>query len=297
MGDAKRKQYNRKEFLLEHRWCVYCGAPAVTTDHCPPRCFFEGRQWPETYEFPACSACNAEARLDEQALAVLIRPRLTLDKDPSSRREWESLVQGVKNNQPAVLQEWQSFSPSRKKRTLRAVFGAKGDQMRSEGWGAVNIGPLTGAMIERFMVKLGKALYYRHNKTLLDGTIYALHINILNVDQPSALMADMLQLAPGLSQSQRNNMPLTDQFIYRFNNSHQEGVMYAVVQFSEQFMFQLIVLSDEMAAKLVALNKQQGGPELPIKGRYECQLKHRPEMLVAKDEYAVKPVRRPATQV
>ena len=53
----------------------------------------------------------------------------------------------------------------------------------------------------------------------------------------------------------------------------------------------------KMAAKLVALNKQQGGPELPIKGRYECQLKHRPEMLVAKDEYAVKPVRRPATQV
>ena len=89
-------------------------------------------------------------------------------------------------------------------------------------------------MIERFMVKLGKALYYRHNKTLLDGTIYALHINILNVDQPSTPYGRHASARAGLSQSQRNNMPLTDQFIYRFNNSHQEGVTYAVVQFSEQ---------------------------------------------------------------
>ena len=43
----------------------------------------------------------------------------------------------------------------------------------------------------------------------------------------------MLRMAPGLSQSKRSHTPLQDRFIYRFNHSATDGVMYAVVQFSE----------------------------------------------------------------
>ena len=72
MGEGKRRQYSRQHFLAENRYCAYCGAAATTTDHCPPRCFFKRRTWPETYEFPACEPCNDVSRLDEQALAVLV---------------------------------------------------------------------------------------------------------------------------------------------------------------------------------------------------------------------------------
>lgn len=65
MGEARIKQYNRRQFLKEHPVCCYCGDAATTTDHCPPRSFFERRGWPEGYEFPACGPCNDEGRMNE----------------------------------------------------------------------------------------------------------------------------------------------------------------------------------------------------------------------------------------
>ena len=105
MGEAKRKLSKTQELLKEHPWCIYCGAQATTTDHCPPKSFFKSRHWPDTYEFPACEPCNSGARLDEQALAVLIRSDLPEHGKETERAEWEKLAQGVKNNQPGIVAE------------------------------------------------------------------------------------------------------------------------------------------------------------------------------------------------
>src|SRR5271168_2886590 len=35
MGEAKVKRNRRQELLAAHPFCIYCGAPATTTDHCP----------------------------------------------------------------------------------------------------------------------------------------------------------------------------------------------------------------------------------------------------------------------
>ncbi len=99
MGDAKRKLNRRQEFLRLHSRCVYCAGRATTSDHCPPRSFFSGRHWPETYEFSACQPCNAAARLDEQAFAVLVRSAVQ-PRDEADQSEWKRLVDGVRNNQP-----------------------------------------------------------------------------------------------------------------------------------------------------------------------------------------------------
>lgn len=209
---------------------------------------------------------------------MLIRSNPPEDQKESSNAEWERLVRGVRNNQPAIFAEWLDVSASRKKRTFRQIFGDEGDRMRRNGWGVANIGPLTQSIIGRFMVKLGKALYYRHNDMLFDGIIYANHINIISIDKPPALMEEILRMAPDLSIPQRSKRPLTDQFIYRFNHSAEHGVMYAVVEFSEQFVFQLIVVGYEMANKLETMS-QRAGSELPSVGRYPCPLKHRPMTL------------------
>ena len=91
-------------------------------------CFFEGRHWPETYEFPACKPCNERARLDEQALAVLIRAKAT----GAMNHEWEKLAQGVKNNQPAIVAEWTSLSRNEQKHALRDLFGRDFRRQSSE---------------------------------------------------------------------------------------------------------------------------------------------------------------------
>lgn len=130
MGAARLKKTKRQQLLESHPWCIYCGAPATTTAHCPPRCFFESRIWPEDYEFPACESCNASARLDEQALAVIFRA--TTSSLPSP--EWKKLVQGAKNNQPEVVAEWMSMSRNEQKDALRNTFGRDAGAIRG-GWG------------------------------------------------------------------------------------------------------------------------------------------------------------------
>jgi hypothetical protein len=151
-------------------------------DHCPPKSFFAGRHWPETYEFPACEPCNADARLDEQALAVLICSGLTTTGKESDQVEWERLVQGVKNNQPAIVAEWNNIRRNEVKQGLRLAFGSEGDERRRQGWGLINLGALTQAMITRFMIKLSKALYFRHNNHIFDGVLYIHHVNRMSID-------------------------------------------------------------------------------------------------------------------
>lgn len=278
MSESKRKQYSRRAFLAEHKWCVYCGAAADTTDHCPPRCFFKERKWPESYEFPACGACNREARLDEQALAVLVRCELgesTSAPGSPARREWEHLVQGVRNNQPHIITEWLDISPSRSKRSMRQAFGEMGDGLRHAGWGVVNIGSLTQAAIERFTIKLAKSLYYLHNGALFEGVLYARHLSMLTMDQPSEILDGLLKFAPHLSRTERGNQSLADQFLYRFNHSPDHGALHAVARFSPQFMMQLIMMTDEMAERL-AIDMPQAAGDIPGVRRYRCLLKHRP---------------------
>lgn len=182
MGESTQRQKRRAAFLKTHPFCIYCGAPATTVDHCPPRSFFAGRHWPETYEFPACEPCNAEARLDEQALAVLIRIKLTESVKESDRLEWERLVQGVKNNQPDILAEWNDVRRNEVRHGLRLAYGSQGDERRRLGWGLLNIGTLTQAMITRFMIKLSKALYYRHNQMIFDGVLYVHRVDRMSMN-------------------------------------------------------------------------------------------------------------------
>jgi hypothetical protein len=269
MGEANRKLNRRQTFLQEHPSCVYCGAPATTSDHCPPRTFFQNREWPQTYEFPACQPCNGGARLDEQALAILIRNDSAGTASASDQLEWERLVRGVRNNQPHMLAEWNDITRNETKRALRLAFGRDGDRRRQEGWGMANLGPLTQAIISRFMIKLSKALYYRHNHHIFDGVLYVNHINRLSRDTTPEYLNSILRMAPALPEIERNGKSLVDQFIYRFNHSPEHRVMYAVVQFGEQFIFQLIAIGPEMDAKLVELNE---GIDLSKIGRHECFL-------------------------
>ena len=187
--------------------------------------------------------------------------------------EWERLVQGVKNNQPAIVAEWNNIRRNDVKQSLRLAYGSEGDERRRQGWTAINLGALTQATITRFMIKLGKALYFRHNNHIFDGVLYIHHVNLLSKDTTPDYIRDILSKAPELPIIERNKQPLIDQFIYRFNHSQEHRVMYAVVQFGEQFIFQLIAVSREMDERLVAMTPRDG-EEAPLSFRHECFLSH-----------------------
>ena len=275
MGQAKIRQYNRTKFLQEHPLCVYCGDVAVTIDHCPPRCFFERRRWPETYEFPACDPCNQGAKREEQVLAVIVRLRLVENENEIRRDELWDLIQGVKNNNPEYIAEWGLgfFSASRQKRALRETFGQDGDALRRAGWGTINIGPLTHAAIKRFGVKLGKALYYRHNSALFEGDIYVRHLAPVGSDKDGQDLKEILRFAPVPVFPERSRKALGDQFMYRFNADSTFGIINAVIEFNPQLIYHVTALSKKLAEEL----KASTSASLPKEFLHHCTLKPRPE--------------------
>lgn len=248
MGDAKRKraiqQYSREEFLRENSCCCYCGKVATTTDHCPARAFFLDRRWPEGYEFPSCNSCNQENRIDELVVAMLCRvwfarPRLS----PKEREHFQKLVRGVANNAPGVIVELQGDNTRRSQRTaFRDLFGEnKGDRYRLQGYRSAPIGPLTRDAIDRFQVKLAKALYYKHSGQILDGEIWSVHLSAADAVSMNPVIETLLSITPFKAKIIRCGSELNDQFIYRYNcSSKPAALLFAVVQFSDQMMFHIV---------------------------------------------------------
>lgn len=260
MGQAKIKQYNRKRFLAAHLYCSYCGGKATTTDHCPPRSFFANRVWPEGYEFPACESCNQEARKDEQILGLLAKISLTEDVPEPLQNEWRKQFSGILNNQREIVLEWLDVSEAKRKRIFRDQFGELGDRLRYDGWNLFNLGTSTREAITRFMVKLAKALYYKHLNQLFDGAVYVNHIDAIRKDATPEILARTLALAPELAKPERSGRSLAEQFIYRFNISPELGVIYAVVQFSEQMVFQILAIRCDTHERLLKMRAEAGKP-------------------------------------
>lgn len=270
VGESKAKKQRRELFLQANPRCTYCGAPATTIDHCPPRCFFEDRNWPKGYEFAACLQCNRQSSKDEQLLAVLTRVRHDSGFDQKSHADWERLLRGVRNNQLEILTEWTAISPTRTKRFLRDVFGIHGDGLRRAGWGAINLGPLTKAAASRFLVKVEKALYYKHIGVLLDGVLFIKKMPAVSILSYRMLLSDILRPTSRQSKCVRNKIDLSDQFAYWFEPREDVGVLYAFLRFGEQFTALIIAVRHD-AEKLFVSGD---GPRLPSRGpgRYDCRL-------------------------
>ncbi len=247
MGQAKFKQYNREKFLEKNPKCCYCGNDATTTDHCPPRAMVLNRIWPEGYEFPACHSCNQEARKDEQILAMLSPMWFSRDQTEAEAEHWRKQTKGLANNQPEVITEMLINSERNKQRNeFRRLFGKEiGDELRRRGYGIGVLGPLTQAAIRRFSIKLSKALFYKHTKTILDGYLWAVHFTAANRNDTSSVVELMLRIAPMEPETSRSGESLTNQFTYRYNYSDgPEPVLYAVVQFNDQLMFNITAASN-----------------------------------------------------
>jgi hypothetical protein len=72
VGEARNK---RLRFLAVHPVCCFCGGveAATTIDHVPAPTCFPGREAPETFEFPACTACQGTTRLDELVCGFYVK--------------------------------------------------------------------------------------------------------------------------------------------------------------------------------------------------------------------------------
>lgn len=104
--NGKRRQHRQRRksaFLRDNPICCFCGDSAsIEPDHCPARICFRGKEGPEDWVFPACSACNRSISGTEQVIAFYIR---TLDHTDENYREADlaRLLSGLKNNHPDLM--------------------------------------------------------------------------------------------------------------------------------------------------------------------------------------------------
>jgi hypothetical protein len=243
MGEAKLKQYSQQNFLREHPWCCYCGAPATTVDHCPPRALFENRRWPIGHDFPCCLSCNQAGRRSEQIAVALLRTSL---RKATEDQIWQRTIQSLKVNRPEIIAEWREFSRNDQRRLFREKFGTEmGDALRRMQYGIIALGPHTVAAVEDLLLRLGQALFYKHMGRRCTGRVYVMRMDMLNAQ---GALESVLQIIPNLAQSVRGKVDLSDQFVYRYNLSYEHGILGAIVKVREQFGAMLAVMDEPHAS-------------------------------------------------
>jgi hypothetical protein len=183
----------------------------------------------------------------------------------------DEMLTGTLNNSPQLVQEWKGIGRNRNRRILREKYGALGDEMHRDGVGTLNIGPLSRAVIERFLIKLGKALYYLHTSEILDGVMYVVHISEQEAEMDDGPLDAALKFAPWLATPTRTKRSLADQFLYRWGRTAELGAFQAVVRFSSQLMFRIVAMRRDTAESVEGESLERVG-KVPVFGRYDCRL-------------------------
>lgn len=231
------KSERRRKFLTQHPRCCFCGgaSPSEEIDHIPSRVLFTNRQWPEGFEFPACSKCNRATALDEQVVAMLSLV-MTDTSGPAMANLVQQRMQAIANNLPAVFVEMQPTTSQLREAGRKYNIRPSPNQLLRDLPLLSVRGPLVNAAITNFGRKLACALYYKHTNAIApsDAAIairWYSNLQISNDEIPREL-ANLLANFPTLRRANNN---LQDQFFYRWAVSD-TGKMYAfLAMFREAF--------------------------------------------------------------
>ena len=189
---------------------------ADEVDHVPSRVLFKDRQWPEGYEFTACTQCNRATRLDEQVIAMLSVIRSDVDS-PVNADEVQERIRAVAHNHPDLLEEMKpTVSQLRQASRKYGIQPSKGETYLDLPMLSVR-GPLLSRAVDNFTRELACALFYKHTETIAPAhaTIavrWYSNLQIENDEIPREL-ADVLVGFPKLERAKNN---LQDQFFYRW---------------------------------------------------------------------------------
>jgi hypothetical protein len=246
MGEARRRSAKLQEFLREHPFCCFCGGLAVadTVDHVPARAIFSDKQWPVSYEFPACNLCNSATRLDEEFIALL--SRLHMSNAPASEKmQINALFRSIRRRRPELLREM-SVDAKAARNALRSSQTSlpRGLLYRDIPFAAVN-GPLVRSAVSIFSKKLGLALYYKHAGRPLParGALWTQWwTNWSVIDNP--IPEGFTSAAPGIATLMRNSADLSNQFSYRWGMSEGCDMACSLAGFRESFAVGIFVGCD-----------------------------------------------------
>lgn len=231
MGERRRR---KQQFLKAHPFCCFCGGstPATTEDHQPGRIFFQNRQWPEGFVFPACEACNAVSRLSERVLGVLVHGHAE-DED---RNPYRKNLESVRREFPNEIDSLVCSSNE-----IRAVFRER------------NLTKPADALFRDIpLIKMETQFWKPHFDMLTRKLLLALHYQCFGVALPPSgglwgyfhtnvdfatgeFPKEILEAAEHLAVPTRQKRLLGDQFLVRWGLVKDCRTALFVVQFHRKF--------------------------------------------------------------
>ena len=243
MGDKKRKL---EQFIRQHPLCCFCGGRAITVtqDHLPPRSIFVEKKWPEGYTFPACEACNLGSSRDDAMVAFLSRWNAGREPTQTDSAEWKRLLAAFREHHPAAVREM--IMSANEKRRWMAMHGVdKPAGLAYAEMPLLRIPSVIRDAVERFNIKLCKALHYKHTgKIVPEGAwIYAkwwTNAHVIAKQFP----ADITKFVPHRAELKRGRVSLLDQFEYRHEVSENGELGVYVSVFRVMFCLVALVSFD-----------------------------------------------------
>jgi hypothetical protein len=234
---AKNRARQTRTFLVSHPWCIFCGgiARSETRDHVPSRQTFHLKDWPEGYEFPACSECNQATKHAEQVMALISRMHPD-GKSAAERLEVKHIFQAVKNNYPDVLRELRA-TPAQ-----RAEYLAKPwlPELIKAGKAAPEPlslrGPLVAQCAATLARKLFTALHYKEFGKIVPaegGIWWKWYSNVQRLD--NAMPDDLIGLMRIRPTIQRTRRDLSDQFVYTYAKAEDGDLAGYFATFRQSF--------------------------------------------------------------
>lgn len=253
MGQSKTK---KADFLRTHPFCCFCGGKtrSVTIDHVPNRACFLGRNYPETFEFPACSGCQEATRKDELAFAFYVR---MMDRHPNNydRAEASKAISGLANNLPHLLPN-PYISGIEKRRKLNELGLRKPLGMENADIPIVTFHPAVSEHLERYGLKIACALFYREKLRPVPQEYRAITTwGQIGVAGAHEILSRFVEMTPFLYRGARPNLDFGDRFGYRCNKADEPDVFAAISQFGQGLFIASLIVAPSFVAETDFANR------------------------------------------
>jgi hypothetical protein len=252
MGERRLKLTKTQRFLADHPICCFCGGTVAATerDHVPSRAFFANRDWPEGYEFPSCSDCQGESRVAELTCAAIMRSAPAPTE--TNYDEIAKLLRGLARSDSETFKEF--LGPERS--SGLALPASVLRRLRRPDGVLFNLGPRIHRQMEQYIVKLTKALYYKHFDQIVPTRAAIEYYTVSNaeVGEPHERQIASMRF-PGTPvlvrcSNAQTRAPISDQFQYSYLGSDPPGDAVFKMRFHQSMLVASTVIHSPSEATI-----------------------------------------------
>lgn len=263
MGAATR---HRRLFLAQHAVCAFCGGKerAVTIEHCPPRAMFQYRQWPEGFEFPACTLCNQGTDNEDLLVAVLARMNPFEEKVDSDGKT-EGLMRMANKQYPGLFEKM--MPSAREARRFNREMGVipRPGQTHQET-GVVKVPDELHEAVCVLGRKLAKGIFYRETLQIFPDSGCLILNWFTNADLVRdgkyAVFELLKEIGGDAPPTERSGKPLGDQFEYKLSLAAERNVFVLQARFGAAFGLVVFgsTVPDLLESQIAELRERESRP-------------------------------------